>query len=130
YNCFEEQQNIRIETITLSDFKTVTFEKKEVEFQKENTKKILKRYKVKESSFKVEDDLIEYAKICNQIAKKVLVKDKSHRQMFMLHSPLAKWEVIDAEVQDKTSKFILMSELSSLVKKKGIDALIHISEAW
>jgi hypothetical protein len=130
YNCANTQQTIRSETITLSDFETVSFGMKEIQFQKEIAKKAMSRYKINGSIFSFEGDLLEYAKMCNELAKKVLVKDKYHRRMFMLHSSSNKWELIDAEVIDKTGKFMLMSELAKLVKRKGVDALIHISEAW
>ena len=130
YNCADKQQTVRSETITLSDFETISFDKKEIKFQKESAKKALKRYKVDESNFGLKEDLLEFAKNCNEIAKKVLVKDKYHRRIFMLHTPPDVWELIDAEANDKTGKFMLMSELAKLVKRKGVDALIHISEAW
>ena len=114
--------------ITLSDYKTDTFGVKNVEIQEKEMKKAAKKYKARK--FPINNGILEYAKEVNEMAKKVLVKDKYHRQIFMLHSPLKGWEVIDVEVQDKTSKFILMSQLAKNVKENGVEAIIHISEAW
>ncbi|WP_053366285.1 hypothetical protein [Bacillus sp. FJAT-27245] len=129
YVCMTTQQGIRSETITLSDFATVTVGFKEVKLNEKTAKKTLKKYKIHELPFN-EIEILGYAKKVNEIAKKVLVKDKYHRQIFMLHSPSRGWKVIDAEVENQTSKFILMSQLGEIVKKDNIDAIIHVSEIW
>ena len=130
YSCMNTQQEIRSSTITLSDFATVSFDYKEVKFKEDIAKKAVKRYKINNQFNRYEMGLLEYSEKVNDIAKKVLLKDKYHRHIFMLHSPSRKWEIIDAEVENQTSKFMLMSELAKLVKKNEVDAIIHISEAW
>lgn len=128
--CINKEQTYRIETVSLSDFATISFDMEEVEFEEDVARKALSRYKIDESSFNTNENLYEFAKMCNEFARKILVKDKVHRRMFLLHSPSGKWELIEAEAEDKTRKFILMSEIAKIVKSKKIDAVIHIAEAW
>ncbi|MCM3392572.1 hypothetical protein [Cytobacillus oceanisediminis] len=129
YVCMKMKKELNSQTITLSDFATVTFDFKKVNLDKVTAKKALKRYKIKDIPFN-EKEILAYTKKINEMAKKILVKDKYHRQLFMLHFPSIGWKVIDAEVENRTSKFMLMSQIANIVKSDGADAVIHISEAW
>ncbi|WP_103105004.1 hypothetical protein [Brevibacillus reuszeri] len=133
YKCMKEVASIRRENIVLDTYQSRSLETLPVQPSVDLMEKARKRYLSKPISgikIKRDADPLTFADNINQMAKRVLKRDKYHESILFMQVPGLGWEMFNLRVEDKSDKFIIMKELAEHVRAKKADSIVHVGEAW
>jgi hypothetical protein len=130
FKCMDIRDSKRKSIISLSNFETLKLEPKTIVYNPDYGEKAAKRYKL-ENRINVENtNIFKVAEKLNEIAKRVLVKDRYHRSMYFLHIPEIDLQLITIMPKDQTEKYAFMRKIAEEVERTGADAIIDIHETW
>lgn len=93
--------------------------------------KARKRYEISKLNFpNREDDLFTASKKLSDIAKTMLVKDKSHVPMAFLYTSDGNMQIYDVTARDQEEKYLFYFKLANEVERMGATRVIFINEVW
>jgi len=132
FKCLSVSKSIRTKRISLDDFSELTSRTFQVSPDPDLGIKAAKRYKINAGQLALLDsfDIFDYVYELNEVAKKVLVKDKYHRSLLFLYIPQKEMKLVEVEPSDRVEKFAIMRRVADLVKQSGASAIFFISESW
>lgn len=126
FECLNISKELRTKRISLNDFSELTPRTFKVPFKSDLGIKAAKRYKVNPEQLAMPNSFDKL----NEVARKVLVKDKYHRSLFYLYVPEKGLQLVGIDPSDQVEKFAIMRRMADNVKQTGATAIVFISEIW
>lgn len=132
--CLTNVKKARKTSLSTEDFTLREYRETEVLTEKLDIKSLKKHYKVKDEFFsKNRNGENKLDKLFNSIidsGKLIISKDKFHRPLAVILRNEEPIDMMNFELRDKSSKFMMMESIANKVKNIGGDGIIIVVETW
>ncbi|MBF4696078.1 hypothetical protein [Fusibacter ferrireducens] len=131
--CIEDFNEARRTSFSAGDLSIRKVRTESMQINDTITKKAIKRYGIKTETKKMNEKVLPEDGLFQLIieqSKAVLKKDKYHRSMAFIFDNAGSPQMIGLEINDKSTKYIIMHKLAQLVRDNKSRALITIFETW
>lgn len=95
----------------------------------EMEERVAKRYGLMPAPDEIKD-VTDLGRWCMSVARTVLVRDRNHVNIVILHRGLRPVGIEGLSFKDQSDKIVMGKELAEVVQRSGVDGIVMITDNW